>query len=213
MSSSAVFVPYKVGAVELNIEGTLFEFGHGEESDTIVNTVDLTTVCASRYVYPGFSNGIEHVVRTIMSTGGRLEDFYVMGCAYYKRGVLADSQACITGKGFRGEDVVDACVREACEETGLRPRKDGLRRVANIQDGKRSHSTFVTSVRDCVPYDAASRCGGEFEDTNKRVQLIVYGTRDDFSSLGRIRQRLASADTRSIRGLMLFNLGNLVRFV
>jgi hypothetical protein len=216
MSSTTAFIG-RGDPVVLAIQAYLLMFGVGDRSDTIVDEVDCPAILASQYVLPGFPEGIARVADIVENVGWFRRDFYVLGCTYFtKEGRVSDSQACITGKGFLGEDVAAACVREACEEAGLYPTRDRLRPIAVIRRGRQTFSTFATSIRDCVPYNAETtpieRLTGA-EDRNNRVQLIIYGTKDDFNTLNYIRQRVASTDTRSIRGLALFNLADLMGFL
>ena len=215
MAVRSVFVPLRVGAVTLSVRSFLLRFGKGPRQSTIVAEESVGEIQMSTYVYFGFPAGISAVWETAVSS---MEPVYILGCSYYNReGVLRDTQPCITGKALMGESAKDACVREASEESGLQPKTTAkLRCVVTEREGKCTYSTFMISAADCEPYKDRSSSGigstGHVkDDPNNRVQLFIYGTLADFAVLDSVRQRAPSKDGRTIKGLALINLGDLIR--
>jgi hypothetical protein len=118
-------------------------------------------------------------------------EVYVLGIMY-KAG---DSQCSVTGtaewNGNKFEDPATAAIREAQEEIGLTCDLHAIRGSQSVQIGKKTWHTFVvpvTDMRPIAPDDvivlplASSFKDGKRPWSETKVQLYIYGTRDELLS-------------------------------
>lgn len=167
----------------------------------------------SRSVYEGFADLVNHIDNL-----SKINDltYYIACPSYittkeYDIQQYIDCQPVITGKCLNNVDVKICCIKEMAEELGIIPfNLDKLYQYSQTHNVKIDRSrcdvyNFMLSIEDCVPYDGRDIIANKFEEVelfNKRVQIVVYGTIEQFAAIiPHIHQRCNSKDIVDLRAI------------
>lgn len=138
-------------------------------------------------------------------------ELFVVGITY----AAGDSQCSITGTaeriGHEFEDPALAAIREAQEELGLTCDLSVMRKSSSEQSGRKTWYTFAVPVMEMRPLTPSevirlppktSFTGGKRPPSDIKVQLYVYGTREELlSTLAQVRMR--TCEETDITGVVL----------
>lgn len=171
----------------------------------------------SSAVHTGFKESIQHIIDF---TGNDINKYFIACPTYttstdFKEKQFIDCQPVITGKCFKNTSIVLSCMEEMAGEVGLVPKnhdstklfKSSLAKNTTIFNKKGNVFSFTINISDCEPYDGSVIVPADVKSKeiySQRVQVLIYGTLDDFlKCIPEIKQRAISNDFYGIGAIRL----------